>query len=214
MCHFLFLSLSATASTMLRLNIADFLCVAEKEQSSVNVARDSSWMYANVGLVWRQIHSRQVSLRSVTAYLHQNRRLSNVVLTRKKMFFLSRRFLGGHSTFFGLLNTFVHIVMYSYYLFSALGPQFQKYLWWKKYLTTLQMVSKNVRKITFLVYAIRSDILALVVQQSRTHFLVRICPSPIAIAVVLCSAWNTTQATANLSTLSTMSDQGDDNDRL
>lgn len=47
---------------------------------------------------------------------------------------------GGHSTFFGLLNTFVHIVMYSYYLFAAMGPQFQKYLWWKKYLTTFQMV--------------------------------------------------------------------------
>ncbi|XP_055321833.1 elongation of very long chain fatty acids protein AAEL008004-like isoform X1 [Sitodiplosis mosellana] len=47
---------------------------------------------------------------------------------------------GGHSTFFGLLNTFVHIVMYSYYLFSALGPQFQRFLWWKKYLTALQMV--------------------------------------------------------------------------
>lgn len=47
---------------------------------------------------------------------------------------------GGHSTFFGLLNTFVHIVMYTYYLFSALGPQFQKYLWWKRYLTSLQMV--------------------------------------------------------------------------
>jgi hypothetical protein len=47
---------------------------------------------------------------------------------------------GGHSTFFGLLNTFVHIVMYSYYLFAAMGPQFQRFLWWKKYLTTLQMV--------------------------------------------------------------------------
>lgn len=47
---------------------------------------------------------------------------------------------GGHSTFFGLLNTFVHIVMYSYYLLAALGPQMQRYLWWKKYLTTLQMV--------------------------------------------------------------------------
>ncbi|XP_019891803.1 elongation of very long chain fatty acids protein AAEL008004 isoform X2 [Musca domestica] len=47
---------------------------------------------------------------------------------------------GGHSTFFGLLNTFVHIIMYTYYMFSAMGPQFQKYLWWKKYLTTLQMV--------------------------------------------------------------------------
>ncbi|XP_044742303.1 elongation of very long chain fatty acids protein AAEL008004-like isoform X2 [Chrysoperla carnea] len=47
---------------------------------------------------------------------------------------------GGHSSFFGFLNTFVHIIMYSYYLFAALGPQFQKYLWWKKYLTALQMV--------------------------------------------------------------------------
>lgn len=47
---------------------------------------------------------------------------------------------GGHSTFFGFLNTFVHIIMYSYYLIAALGPQYQKYLWWKKYLTTIQMV--------------------------------------------------------------------------
>ncbi|RVE40635.1 hypothetical protein evm_014715 [Chilo suppressalis] len=30
--------------------------------------------------------------------------------------------------------------MYSYYLLAALGPQVQKYLWWKKYLTALQMV--------------------------------------------------------------------------
>lgn len=48
---------------------------------------------------------------------------------------------GGHSTFFGLLNTAVHIVMYTYYMFAAMGPQYQKYLWWKKYLTGLQMVS-------------------------------------------------------------------------
>ncbi|XP_025205782.1 elongation of very long chain fatty acids protein AAEL008004-like [Melanaphis sacchari] len=47
---------------------------------------------------------------------------------------------GGHSTFFGLLNTFVHIIMYAYYLLAALGPNVQKYLWWKKYLTTLQMM--------------------------------------------------------------------------
>ncbi|XP_075236420.1 very long chain fatty acid elongase AAEL008004-like isoform X3 [Lycorma delicatula] len=47
---------------------------------------------------------------------------------------------GGHSTFFGLLNTFVHIIMYSYYLLAAFGPEIQKYLWWKKYLTSLQMI--------------------------------------------------------------------------
>nr|XP_050844899.1 elongation of very long chain fatty acids protein AAEL008004-like isoform X2 [Vespula vulgaris] len=47
---------------------------------------------------------------------------------------------GGHSTFFGLLNTFVHIVMYTYYLLAALGPKIQPYLWWKKYLTAFQMI--------------------------------------------------------------------------
>lgn len=50
---------------------------------------------------------------------------------------------GGHSTFFGLLNTFVHIIMYTYYMLAAMGPQMRRYLWWKKYLTTLQMVSTN-----------------------------------------------------------------------
>ncbi|XP_012288394.1 elongation of very long chain fatty acids protein AAEL008004 [Orussus abietinus] len=47
---------------------------------------------------------------------------------------------GGHSTFFALLNTFVHIIMYFYYMVAAMGPEYQKYIWWKKYLTTLQMV--------------------------------------------------------------------------
>jgi hypothetical protein len=45
--------------------------------------------------------------------------------------------------FFGAsLNCFVHIVMYFYYMVSALGPEYRKYLWWKKYLTSLQLVSQ------------------------------------------------------------------------
>lgn len=47
---------------------------------------------------------------------------------------------GGHSTFFGLLNTFVHIFMYTYYTLAAMGPKYQKYLWWKRYMTALQML--------------------------------------------------------------------------
>ncbi|MCJ8734612.1 hypothetical protein PDJAM_G00237340 [Pangasius djambal] len=47
---------------------------------------------------------------------------------------------GGQSFFIGLLNTFVHIVMYSYYGLAALGPHMQKYLWWKRYLTSLQLL--------------------------------------------------------------------------
>lgn len=34
--------------------------------------------------------------------------------------------------------------MYAYYLLAALGPEVQKYLWWKKYLTTLQIVSYHL----------------------------------------------------------------------
>ncbi|XP_072461668.1 very long chain fatty acid elongase 7 [Notamacropus eugenii] len=47
---------------------------------------------------------------------------------------------GGLGTFHAMLNTAVHVVMYTYYGLCALGPSYQKYLWWKKYLTTLQLV--------------------------------------------------------------------------
>ncbi|CAB3243590.1 unnamed protein product [Arctia plantaginis] len=47
---------------------------------------------------------------------------------------------GGHGTLFGVINSFVHIIMYSYYLIAGLGPQYQKYLWWKKHLTTIQLI--------------------------------------------------------------------------
>lgn len=56
------------------------------------------------------------------------------------IFLLMINLPGGHSTFFGLLNTFVHIVMYTYYLLAAMGPKVQPYLWWKKYLTAFQML--------------------------------------------------------------------------
>lgn len=43
-------------------------------------------------------------------------------------------------TFHALLNCVVHVVMYTYYGLTAMGPNYQKYLWWKKYLTTIQLV--------------------------------------------------------------------------
>ncbi|GAB1298541.1 Elongation of very long chain fatty acids protein 7 [Apodemus speciosus] len=47
---------------------------------------------------------------------------------------------GGLGTFHAFLNTAVHVVMYSYYGLCAMGPAYQKYLWWKKHLTSLQLV--------------------------------------------------------------------------
>ncbi|GBM60877.1 hypothetical protein AVEN_49638-1 [Araneus ventricosus] len=37
------------------------------------------------------------------------------------------------------INTVIHIVMYSYYGLAAFGPKMRKYLWWKKYLTVIQI---------------------------------------------------------------------------
>ncbi|XP_022112033.1 elongation of very long chain fatty acids protein 4-like isoform X2 [Acanthaster planci] len=47
---------------------------------------------------------------------------------------------GGQSFFLAMINSFVHIIMYSYYGLAALGPGMQKYLWWKRYMTQLQLV--------------------------------------------------------------------------
>lgn len=43
------------------------------------------------------------------------------------------------AAFMPFLNSFVHMIMYSYYAASTCGPKLQPYLWWKKYLTTLQI---------------------------------------------------------------------------
>ncbi len=49
-------------------------------------------------------------------------------------------FAGEQGVIVGVVNSFVHVVMYGYYFLAALGPEVQKYLWWKKYITRLQMV--------------------------------------------------------------------------
>jgi hypothetical protein len=51
---------------------------------------------------------------------------------------------GGFGTFHALLNCSVHVVMYTYYGLAAMGPHMQKYLWWKRYMTTFQIVSITI----------------------------------------------------------------------
>ncbi len=58
---------------------------------------------------------------------------------------------GGHETFGGTLNSFIHVFMYGYYFLASLGPHMQKYLWWKKYLTIAQMVQ-------FIIVFVRSNL--------------------------------------------------------
>ncbi|CAK8674673.1 unnamed protein product [Clavelina lepadiformis] len=56
------------------------------------------------------------------------------------IWWLTTKYLpGGQGYIFGGINSFVHAVMYTYYGLSAGGPKMQKYLWWKKYITMLQL---------------------------------------------------------------------------
>ncbi|CAI9164083.1 unnamed protein product [Rangifer tarandus platyrhynchus] len=51
---------------------------------------------------------------------------------------------GGQAFFGAQMNSFIHVIMYSYYGLAAFGPWIQKYLWWKRYLTMLQLVQFHV----------------------------------------------------------------------
>ncbi len=53
---------------------------------------------------------------------------------------------GGMGSFHAVVNACVHVIMYTYYGLAAAGPRFQKYLWWKKYMTAIQLVSVNAFK--------------------------------------------------------------------
>ncbi|GFO01290.1 elongation of very long chain fatty acids protein [Plakobranchus ocellatus] len=59
---------------------------------------------------------------------------------------------GGQSFFGAMINSFIHVLMYTYYAVAALGPEYQKYLWWKRYLTRLQLI----QFVTGIIHALQS----------------------------------------------------------
>lgn len=54
--------------------------------------------------------------------------------------YMSSKWLpGGPAIMLGVVNTLVHMVMYSYYFLTALKPELKKSLWWKKHITQIQL---------------------------------------------------------------------------
>jgi elongation of very long chain fatty acids protein 7 len=47
---------------------------------------------------------------------------------------------GGNAGYLPITNVFIHTIMYSYYAMACMGTEMGKYIWWKKYLTQLQLV--------------------------------------------------------------------------
>ncbi|XP_022128975.2 elongation of very long chain fatty acids protein-like isoform X2 [Pieris rapae] len=70
------------------------------------------------------------------SFLHVYHHTGMVVLT----WACTAYYPGGHGTMVGLLNSFVHAIMYSYYLLTVAVPSLKGSLWWKKYITQLQIL--------------------------------------------------------------------------
>lgn len=63
---------------------------------------------------------------------------------------------GEQGVVIAFLNSVVHVIMYNYYLIAALGPKYKKYLWWKKYMTWIQLVQFALI-LTYLVFTLIMD---------------------------------------------------------
>lgn len=74
-------------------------------------------------------NDRQIS------FLHVYHHATQVLYTWAYLKYLP----GEQAIFVGLVNSMVHVIMYFYYMVAAMGPKYQKYLWWKKYLTWIQL---------------------------------------------------------------------------
>uniref|UniRef100_A0A8C1SKK3 Elongation of very long chain fatty acids protein n=1 Tax=Cyprinus carpio TaxID=7962 RepID=A0A8C1SKK3_CYPCA len=61
------------------------------------------------------------------------------------LWWIGIKWVAGGQSFFGAhMNAAIHVLMYLYYGLAAFGPKIQKYLWWKKYLTIIQMIQFHV----------------------------------------------------------------------
>lgn len=60
------------------------------------------------------------------------------------MIWITVKFIGGgHGIWVGLINGFVHTVMYSYYLLTSISDTWKKSIRLKKLITKIQMVSSG-----------------------------------------------------------------------
>jgi GNS1/SUR4 family len=72
-------------------------------------------------------------------FLHVYHHAGMIAMSYVQIKFLSG---GGHGLVLGLINSYVHVAMYIYYICTALNVDVSKS--WKKFLTQIQMVSDRV----------------------------------------------------------------------
>ncbi|GCC27171.1 elongation of very long chain fatty acids protein 4a isoform X1 [Chiloscyllium punctatum] len=121
-----------------------YICQTVNYTDDVNEVRIASalwWYYVSKGIeyldtVFFILRKKFNQVSFLHVYHH---------FTMFTLWWIGIKWVAGGQSFFGAhMNAVIHIVMYLYYGLAACGPQFQKYLWWKRYLTILQLVQFHV----------------------------------------------------------------------
>lgn len=107
---------------------------------------------------------------------------------------------GGMGSFHAMVNSSVHVVMYFYYGLSAAGPRFQKFLWWKKYMTAIQLVriaytDSVVLPVEHIFYCVFGSFLIFLLNRSSLCWYLSMLPSITSWAAVITSSlWSSTSS--------------------
>jgi hypothetical protein len=117
------------------------MSIPSDEENSPNIQIEMKLLYFyHITKLIDYIETIFFALRKKTnqiSFLHLYHHIFMVLLTWIGLWY---RFNSKPGKLFILVNSFVHVVMYSYYFLSSFGPKIHKYLWWKKYITQLQMI--------------------------------------------------------------------------
>lgn len=116
----------------------DFFCQGTDTTSSAGPLLYHGWFYMlmKVGELLDTVFFVLLKKNSHISFLH----LLHHSLALSTVWMDINNGITGQVAMFPILNTAVHMVMYTYYGLAALGPSLRPNLWWKKYVTQLQII--------------------------------------------------------------------------
>ncbi|KAJ8958334.1 hypothetical protein NQ318_017480 [Aromia moschata] len=126
-----------TASTRLRYSYICEPCRQRNHPDELQIADAVWWYYFSKMLEFCDtfffiLRKKDSQLTFLHVYHHS---------TMFGLWWIGIKWVPSGSTFLpAMVNSAIHVLMYSYYGLAALGPAVSRYLWWKKYLTILQLI--------------------------------------------------------------------------
>ncbi|KAJ8935977.1 hypothetical protein NQ314_012544 [Rhamnusium bicolor] len=125
-----------TASTRLRYSYICEPCREKYHPDELQIANAVWWYYFSKLLEFCDtfffiLRKKDGQLTFLHVYHHS---------TMFSLWWIGIKWVPSGSTFLpAMVNSAIHVLMYSYYGLSVFGPKVTQYLWWKKYLTILQL---------------------------------------------------------------------------